>query len=309
MFGMYGAPTNEFASIKELGIDFVMGPKEKTYLEAARRAGLKVVGTGKQFPRDRNLIGNYLSDEPDLWGMAPEKMAAEYEAAKKKSSKPVFLNLSSGYSAEHYAPFCDVLMFDWYPIGWQPIETYYANLRVARIAAGEKPLFATVQGFDWSHYPKLMPAKETHRSPTPTELKAMTVWAAMSGASGIAFYAYDDGHTKLKQHPDLEAAIKEAIQFIRSSEEFFTSEREWVPYPFRYRAEADKYNGIRETSIAVKASRANQKSDLWWIVAANTTDRSIEVDPAAGVTFIDADDRIQFAPFEFKLMTAVFEQR
>jgi hypothetical protein len=241
--------------------------------------------------------------------MSPEKIALEFQLAKRKSSKPVFLNLSSGYSAEYYAPFCDVVMFDWYPIGWQPIESYYANLRLARLAAGTKPFFATVQAFDWSLYPKLMPPRSTYRSPTPAELKAMTIWAAMNGASGVAFYAYDDRHTKLARHPELATAIEESIKFIRDHEAFFVGKREWAPYPFRFLAEADKYNAISETSVAVKFSRADKSSGRWHLVAANTTDRPIEVGRAAGVTFLDAAERITFAPFEFKLLTVMFERR
>jgi len=283
-----------------MGMDFVVGSSQREYLDAAAALQLKVI-TPRQRPlHHRAVIGSILTDEPDLHGIAPEKIAKEYKAAKK-AGRPVFLNLSSGFSVEAYRSDGDVLMFDWFPVNWMPIETFYSHLRAARLAAGKKPFFAVIQTFDWSKYPELMPPG-SYRKPMAAEIKAMTIWAAMNGAKGIAYYPYDDGHASLADAPEIAAAIKDSVQWVRNYDWLFEAPRAWIEYPFQFASSADKTNAIAEASIAIRAAKTKDNPHIVFVVAANTTDRAVVVKPL--VRFDEAEGEIRFEPLEVKFLTA-----
>jgi hypothetical protein len=300
-FGMFQVPQKNLADASGLGMDFVVGSSQRDYLDAAAAQKLKVITPPQSGVRHRAVAGSILTDEPDLHGISPEKIAAEYKAAKKSGPRPVFLNLSSGFSVEAYVQDCDVLMFDWFPVGWMPLETFYSHLRAARTAAGKKPFCAVIQTFDWSKYPELMPPG-SYRKPTPAEVKAMTVWAAMNGAQGIAYYSFDDGHVSLAESPEIAAAIKQSIELVRNYDWLFESPRAWMEYPFQFQRSEDKTNAIAETSIAIRAARTPENPGTVFVVAANTTDRAITVKPL--VHFDEAEGEIRFEPLEVKFLTA-----
>jgi hypothetical protein len=304
-FGMFQVPEKNLRAVHALGMDFVVGPSTPAYLEEAARLKLKVI-TQDSKVKHHAILGSILTDEPDLHGLPPERIAQEYKAAKRPDRKPIFLNLSSAYAAEAYRENCDVLMFDWFPIGWMPLETFYSQLRLARLAAGKKPFFVVIQAFDWSRYPDLMPAGN-YRKPTAAEVKAMTIWAAMNGAKGIAYYPFDDGHFSLEEAPEISAAIKESIALVRDYDWLFESPRAWIEYPFQFQSSADKTNSIAETSIAIRAARTPEYPGTTYITAANTTDRAIVVKPL--LQFDEVAGEIQFAPFEVKFLTARISAR
>ena len=279
-FGFYQVPREKLAEARALGMDFVVGSSQREYVREARRQGLEVITT--------------MTDEPDLHGIAPEVIRKEYRRARK----PAFLNLSSGYSVEAYRDHCDVVMFDWYPVGWMPIETFYAHCRAARLAAGKKPFYAVIQTFDWAKYPRVMPPSENHRKPTAAEVKAMTIWAAMNGASGIVYYPFDDGHARLSESPEIAAAINESAELVRNYDWLFEMPRAWIEYPFKFASDADKTNAIAENSIAVRTVRTEEAVH---IVAANTTGRTIVVKPL--LQFVEAGEEIRFEPLEVKFLT------
>lgn len=298
---MFQVPQKDLAAARDLGIDFVVGPANRGYLDAAAKLNLRVITPAHARVRHPAITGSLLEDEPDLHGTAPESVAAEYKTAKRHAARPVFLNLSSGYSAELYGPNCDVVMFDWYPVNWTPIETFYSHLRAARLAAGRKRFYAVVQTFDWSQFPEMMPAGQ-HRKPTASEVKAMTLWAAMNGAAGIAFYPYDDGHANLASSPEIAAAIRESIALVKNYDWLFEAPRAWIDYPFEFRSAADKTNSVAETSIAIRAARTSENPNTYFIVAANTTDRELTVKPL--VQFDEVTGDVRFQPLEVKFLTA-----
>ncbi len=306
-FGLYAVPQKDLPRAQEIGVDFVVGSKSKNYLQAAKQANLKVIGSGNEFPNDSTLMGNYLTDEPDLQEIHPDRIAQEFRTAKRRSDKPVFLNLSSGFSVASYVDYCDVVMFDWYPVGWQPLATFYSNLTAARLAAGKKPFYSIVQAFDWSKYPKLVPPSSNYRVPTPLELKAMTAWSAMSGVAGVVFYPYDDGHTKVQSTPELVTAIRESMEFIKANANYFYPPRIWGPYPFKFRELSDRYNEISEPSIVIKYTQAPAQQGGQLLVAANTTYREIVVTASKGVLLDSDEETIVFAPLEIKLFNAIIK--
>jgi hypothetical protein len=308
-FGIYSVPEKDLGTARAMGMDFVVGPKFPDYLASAQRAGLKVIGREGKVYAHKALLGCYLSDEPDLFGTPPSSIAMEYKAAKQRSKSPIFLNLSSGYSIELYGEHCDIVMFDWYPIGWMPIETFYSNARVARLAARTKPFFAVIQAFDWQRYPALMPASANNRSPTAVEIKAMAVWAAMNGASGIAFYPFNDGTTDITQYPERSKAIEEAVSLIKEHQDWFAGSRAWAPYPFNYEDRRDQYTTTAEPSIGARFVKMPGAPQKYWVVAANLTDRVIRVTESKRVDVDGTDGTIVFMPFEIKFLTAALKTK
>lgn len=294
---MFQVPPQNLADARALGIDFVIAPGQREYLDAAEANGLKVIVPANAEAREPSVIGSMLADEPDLHGISPDQIRKEYKAAKLR---PVFLNLSSGFSAEAYINDCDVLMFDWYPVNWTPLETFYSHLRAARLAAGKKPFFAVIQTFDWSKYPEMMPPAN-YRKPTAAEVKAMTLWASMNDAKGIAYYPFNDGHASLAESPEIAAAIKQSIELVRNYDWLFEAPRTWIEYPFQFQRTEDKTNAIAETSIAIRAARTKEASDVVFVVAANTTDHAIVAKPL--VKFDEAEGDIRFEPLEVKFLT------
>src|SRR5512138_673085 len=73
--GIYGVrSTNDFPALREAGFNLVVGPAEKSYLDAAQSSGLKVLAsfsaganrrTLARLDRHPALWAWYLSDEPD----------------------------------------------------------------------------------------------------------------------------------------------------------------------------------------------------------------------------------------------------
>src|SRR5688572_20291192 len=120
---MFQVPQKNLADVRALGIDFVVGSPRREYLDEAHALNLKVI---TKYPKTDHpaIMGSILTDEPDLHGVSPDQIAQEYKKAKWQTPKPIFLNLSSGYSVEAYGAHCDVVMFDWYPVNWQPLETF-----------------------------------------------------------------------------------------------------------------------------------------------------------------------------------------
>jgi hypothetical protein len=297
-FGLFAVPAQDLGHAREAGADFVVGPQTQEYVQNARHAKLTVIATGPVRLRDHAISGYYLTDEPDLRGIAPDRIKAEYSLAKKDTKKPIFLTLSSAYSIEAFGKNSDIVMFDWYPVGWQPIETFYSQLRIARLAAKEKSFYAIVQAFNWADYPNLMPPRDTHRLPSESEVLAMATWAAMNGAAGIAFYP---GRNSPQTSTNIWNAIERSIRFIRDNESILRAPRLWADYPFVFLKEEDKYNAVFETSIAVKITSPEPKQEIF-LVAANTTHKNIEVEfrptfkESAGVR------HLSFSPFEVKIL-------
>jgi hypothetical protein len=305
---MYAVPQKDMADVRRLGIDFVVGPGDRNYLDQAAAASLKVLARGGTLQKHPALLGSYLTDEPDLRDIEPSVIATEFHRLKKSGAQQTYLNVSSAGSIEAYSPYCDVIMFDWYPVGWQPIETFWSHLRVARLASHGKPFIAVVQAFSWANYPQLMPPSATYRSPTAEEVRAMAIWAAMNGATGIAFYAYNDNHTSLPTTSEPLRGIKEAIETIRQHESEFYGSRSWAPYPFQFVNKTETYNRIFDVSIPVKYVKIRNTNHLR-LIAANTTEKSISVNFAKNIVPVEGEASVLFAPFEVKFFTVAIHNK
>jgi hypothetical protein len=300
MVGMYAVPEANLPTIRKLGMDFVVGSPGKSYLDTARRWDLKVITSGAGNGDHPAVLGHLLTDEPDLKEIPTAGIKNEFEQAKRKSRKPVFLNLSSGYSVEVYEPYCDVVMFDWYPAGWQPIETMWNHIRIARLASKGKPFYVIIQAFDWSRYPQMMPYRKELRAPTSQEIRAMAIWAAMGGASGVVFYPFDDGVTRMEDSTETMKAVEETAHFLHEWGDLFRSRRSFGAYPFEFENKEDQYNSVFEGSIAIRYAK-NSKGEEY-LVAANTLSRKIKTRMRNHFRPSDPREYFEFEPLEVKLI-------
>ncbi|MCL5098094.1 MAG: hypothetical protein M1608_11325 [Candidatus Omnitrophica bacterium] len=294
--GLYSVPsTNDLARVKASGFNLVTGPADRSYLDAAGAAGLRVLampGTsaGPHFNagvarREVSALDShpalwawYLVDEPDLNRVAPSAVVRAQRFFKQlNASKPTALVLFKGSEALDYANIADITMIDRYPVPWLPLANFGQHVRMVRLALGpKKPLVAVIQSFDWSYYPELVPGEKNLRAPTFQELRCMTYCALANRATGIFYYAFDAGRWKILDHPASWEALSEVVREVNARLPLFTAEQRWWPYRHDFGFWDRRFNAALESSIAVALLRVNHGNPLVppgdYLLAVNTTD-------------------------------------
>ena len=297
--GIYGVgSTNDFPMVKQAGFNVVMGPLDKSYLDAAQAAGLKVLagpdtcaGVGfdakaakravKNFDRHPALWAWYLSDEPDLNRIPPEAVVTAQRTVKEAGArKPPALVIYQGYSALDYANLADITMVDRYPIPWLPLANLGQHVEMVRLALGkEKRLIAVIQAFDWTSDKQSLPDEKNLRPPTYQEMHCMTYDALARGANGLFYFAFDAGW-RMREHPDTWNALSNIVQEVNTRLPLFLAQPRWWPKAHQFGDPAERFNAALQSSIssvllrAVKGNAAIPAGD--YILAVNNTPKPIE---------------------------------
>ena len=298
--GIYSVPsTNDFASLKQAGLNLVVGRAEQSYLDAAWDAGLKVLaapGTSagpafnpanarqivKQFDRHPALWAWYVVDEPDLSGIPPGQVCEACRSLKAAGAcKPTALVLYQDYQALHYGNLADITMIVRYPIPWLPLANFGQHVTMARLALGrDKPLIAVIQAFDWASCPEMLPGRKNFRAPTHEEIRCMTYEALARGANGLIYYAYDSGRWKLREHPDTWEALQSIAREVNSRLPLFQAQPQWWAKHHKFSDPEHGFNAALESSVTSALLRVNEGNALVpvgdYIVAVNNTDREQE---------------------------------
>ena len=298
--GIYGVPsTDEFPLIRAMGINVIVGPASRSYLDAAQRAGLKVLASpdtsaGPRFDGEaaRQAVGRgdrhpalwawYLADEPDLNRVAPETIVQAHRFFKRLPARhPTALVLSQGAAALHYANIADITMIDRYPIAWLPLANLGQHVRMTRLALGpKKPLMAVIQCFDWSAYPELLPIPEPQRAPTYEELRCLVYSALAERADGLFFYAFNAGRWQLREHAESRVALEKVLAEITARQSLFQAEHRWWPYAHIYAPWQAGYNAALQSSITPALLRVRRSHPLLapgdYVLAVNNTDRPVD---------------------------------
>ncbi|MBI3416895.1 MAG: hypothetical protein HY043_16515 [Verrucomicrobia bacterium] len=294
--GIYGVRNAaELETARNLGCNLVCGAARREFLDEADARGLKVLAApptfaGKNFSpgATRQAIASldhhpalwawYLVDEPDLNQISPREVAEARGTFKALGArKPTALVVYQGQNLIDYRRGADILMFDRYPIPWLPLANFGQHARLARLAAGDKPLLAVIQAFDWNYFRELLPDEKNFRAPTYEELKCMTYLALTHRADGLLYYALHDGKWDAREHPEIWGALQRVLAEVNERRPLFQAVHEWWLPDLRYRQPSARFNASLETSITTALVRVRRGSVRVpagrYIVAVNTTER------------------------------------
>ena len=294
--GLYSVPgtRDDLASVRDAGFNVITGPADRTFLDAARAAGLKVLTTpnttaGDRFDADaarRAVVAFdrhpavwawYLVDEPDLNQVPPEKVRQVQQFFKRlPAHKPTALVLYKGSDALDYGNIADLTMIDRYPIPWLPLANFGQHVRLTRLALGQhKPLVAVIQSFDWSAYPELAPPEFPLRAPTFAELRCMTYSALAMRADGLFYYAYRDRRWDLRQHPSSWDALRQVVREVNRRRPLFQAEHSWWPHQQDFPHWSNRFNAALESCVALARLRVSPGNVAVpagdYLLAVNTT--------------------------------------
>ena len=287
--------TNDLPAIKEAGFNMVTGPASKSYLDAAKRFGLKVfaspltsAGPGfkanaarsavRAFDGHPALWAWYVIDEPDLNMVAPQDVERANRFIKTAGAKkPTAVVTFRGDEARFFAHIPDILMMDRYPIPWMPLAHFGQHVRLARLSAGPtKPLIAIIQAFDWSYFAKLVPGERDLRPPTRAELRCMSFDALARGANGVFYYAYEAGAWKLRVQTEVWEDLVAVVSEVNRLKPLFTAEPVWWHGDASNKVREKRYNAALEPSVTLTALRVRDGnatvSNGLYLLAVNTTD-------------------------------------
>ena len=159
--------------------------------------------------RDTTMLCWHAPDEPSWFGPTSNVLRLGYEAIKKHSAKPVWLNIGPSFTErEHYnlahefLEACDVLSEDIYPIpdgkrkegqGYN-INTYFVGEHTERLVkmgsvnnAQHTLIWMVLQGFGWGDFEVFNNPKD-FIPPTEHEMRYMAYDAIVHGATGLIWY-------------------------------------------------------------------------------------------------------------------------
>ncbi len=317
--GIYApGSTNALPVLSSAGFSHVTGPANRPFLDAAQMAGIQVLASpgttaGPGFKPSvarstvRSLDGHpalwawYLSDEPDLNGLSAEQVQQAHSAVRQAGGrKPTALVVYRGPSLATFHS-ADILMVDRYPVGWQPLATFFQHMQHGAVAAGVsgRPFIAVIQAFNWANYADVHPFPEpiTSRPPTEAELRAMAWGARLIGANGLFFYPYADGRWRMTEHPDTWNALTNVVREIRDRSALFTAPRAGFPPRAELLDPSRRFNEVLEPAllwavVQVQVASATIPAGKYWILV-NTTGESHQIrlrEPAwAGASLPDLD--------------------
>ena len=297
--GLYAVnSTNDYAMVKAAGFNLITGPAEKACLDAADRAGLKVLAnpgtsagpgfnieaaakTVKASDAHPALWAWYLVDEPDMQQILPEIVARNHADLKGlKPTKPTALVLFQGYEALDYANITDITMIDKYPVPWLPLASFGQHVEMTRLALGKgKPLIAVIQAFDWGSIPHMLPGEKNLRPPTCDEIRCMTYEALARGATGLFYFAFDAGW-KMREHPETWAALSNVVREVNERLPLFQAERWWWAKEHQFGDPALRFNAALQSSVTSSLLRVSAGNDMVpsgdYILAVNNTENHLK---------------------------------
>jgi hypothetical protein len=284
--GIFNPPPHALPELAHAGFDLIVDSASHEALERAAKSKMAVLITGgpelasdatKQpllvsLDRHPAAWGWYLSDEPDLHQISPQRMKAETRLLKRSVRKPTVVVLSSGAAVEKYGNVADRIAVDWYPVPWSSVGTLAREMRLARLGADNRGFLAILQAFDWNIASNLLETDVPLRAPTPEELRCMTYLALMQGAEGVIFYAYTGGGWNLETNAPLHRAVLSIASEIRANESIFGERVPWWPVQSEWHGPPETmFNEIGEARISLALFRARNTTNRYYLLAANTT--------------------------------------
>lgn len=149
----------------------------------------------KKYQDHSGLLGWYIVD--DSHGVPPDTIQMYHEQAKAIdpnhiTTHSMALSCWNNYGIDHIREriqYCDVLQMQSYPIGKEPIDEVYHDMRKTLAAAApyNTPVVIDLQLFNWQ-----LTGHDWGRWPTPKEVELMTWLAIVAGVDGYLYYTYYD---------------------------------------------------------------------------------------------------------------------
>ena len=171
-----------------------------------------------------SLLGWHFADEPDMNGIRPAVIAAQYRENRRRNPTLLnFLTVTEGFAAtqrppswmhgsrapyEAYARATDLIGTDVYPIyGWCRPDW------IARVADVQRQLVRIAHGrptFQWIEAASTSSQFCSGRGVKPTELRAEVWMAVTNGATAIGYFTHSwtGGYSQFRVAPDVQAEIR-----------------------------------------------------------------------------------------------------
>ena len=295
--GIYGVQTvPDLEAVSAAGFSLVTGPLNRDFMETALARGVGVFASpgtsaGPSFDpvAARTAIGRwdrhlalsawYVIDEPDMAGLAPDSVELAHNTLiNVGATKPTALVVCRGPNLALFHS-TDILMVDFYPVGWIPVPAFFQHMRHGATAANaaNKKFIAVIQAMDWDAYRKDFPFPEPFhpRPPSEAELRSMAWGARVLGADGLFFYPYRDGNWEMTKRPETWKALTNVVQEIRHWETIFAAARSG--YPPSTEMVSEYFNEALEAPILwsvrkVECGNGQVAPGNYWIMV-NTTER------------------------------------
>jgi len=206
---------------------------------------------------DTTMLCWHAPDEPSWFGPTSSVLRLGYEAIKKHSEKPVWLNIGPSFtqkkhynSPQEFLSTCDVLSEDIYPIpdgkrkegqGYNQ-RTYLVGEHTEKLIEmgsvnniQNTPIWMVLQGFGWGDFEVFNNPKE-FIPPTKHEMRYMAYDAIVHGATGLIWYGpFDTKSDDL--HAEFWDNLKAMASELRDLYMVLTSPNELLPEKIEFIAE------------------------------------------------------------------------
>ncbi|NUP98229.1 MAG: hypothetical protein HUU35_00090 [Armatimonadetes bacterium] len=215
--GVYHVRPTDFAALAAAGFNSVqgIGPTNleafAQHLDLARQHGLTVDvplytngGVAKNLADSLAAIAAQaghpalmdwkIIDEPDLRPDVVDEVAGVYRALKAAGApQPIELTLATPNSYPFWAPFCDIMQIDPYPLPSQPIALVAAYTKAAKAVLEPWQNLTVVLQSGWTPNLATQPSYEQART--------MVYLALIHGAKGLSWYSLRDPGWNLMETP------------------------------------------------------------------------------------------------------------
>lgn len=228
--------------------------------------------------KDHPALGAwYLSDEPDLRGISPDKCRYICNLIRELDpNHPIIFTIALADSYQAYINIADVMFIDPYPIPLYPPNIVGERVTLIKKYGPDTKIGVIIQAFDLA---QLNPNLKFSRAPTLEELSYMAYSAIINGVSATFFFSYH-----------------------QMSEEFFHT----VCYPVakelsyfsRIFLLPQTYDFFVDTKISPIEYRTVVSEDTYFLLVANPTSDSakIVVKPSFDVEYRDWKVETLFLP-------------
>jgi hypothetical protein len=330
--GLYHTPQtgDGLRSAAAAGFSVVHAPARRDFLDKARAAGLWCwLTTGSDPARIRQIVAEYAShpavlfweteDEPSYqWKkpgprVTPGKIRAAYALLKQLNpQRPVYLNHAPTNlvsTLREYNPGGDILATDIYPVIPHGIRELYALWpsgrqgdlsdthisqvgryadKIREVAGPSRATFMVLQAFAWENLREKDRDPAMVVYPTRHELRFMAWQSVVHGVNGILWWGLSHTPTEAPLWADLAAVAQE----IKAHEAALAAKPRVVALTLTYHDRGHSLD--RGVEWIAKPAR-----DGILVIAVNADPNPVDV-TIAGLPA--GDERIQFAPFEVRLL-------